>query len=86
MVQSYLLGIYGNYKGIEVGSTLWLILFLSNISAWLMASSKFPNNLLNVTLSRLLGRDRYCFTDTLNSVKNFSLFVLLSNFVKEAKY
>ena len=59
MVLSYLLGIYGNFKGIDVWSTLWLILFLSNISALLMASSKFPNNLLNVTLSRFLGRDRY---------------------------
>ena len=86
MVLSYLLGIYGNFKGIDVGSTLWLILFLSNVSALLIASSKFPNNLLNVTLSRFLGRDRYCFIDTLNNVKNISWFVLFSNFSKEAKY
>jgi hypothetical protein len=41
---------------------------------------------LNVTLSRFLGRDRYCFIDTLNNVKNISWFVLFSNFSKEAKY
>ncbi len=51
-----------------------------------MASSKFPNNLLNVELSRFLGKVRYYFIDTLKSFKNFSLSVLFSNYNNEAKY
>ncbi len=52
----------------------------------MVSSSKFPNSLLNIELSRFLRRDSYYFIDTLKSVKNSSIMSYSPIYLKSLNF